>query len=179
MKLLRLPTIVVVGIVLVLAYFATIGWAEPVPDFEPEPTDDPLPSSDPIAFAVFEYVFCIHELNIGWITDITPHVLPYESPDEGQNFEQKTLFALPFPDPPDECKAYLSIRITGPGEDITWQSDRYEIEVFPTNITGQTGRAFFYEAGSYSYVAILTIDTGIIGNDRVLATETGSLEVEV
>jgi len=175
----KLPMIVVLGIVIVLAYFATVGWASPVPDFEPEdPTDEPeLPSGDPIKYVVFQYSISVFSLVAGQFVHIDPMLMDFYSMDEGRIYDNKQLFVSPFPDPPTDYKAQVTFTITGSDYSERWTSDYYEIPEFPTNVTDVSGRAFFYLTGTYSWTATLNVEAGMIG-DRIVATQSGTLEVD-
>ena len=179
MRFPKLPMIVVLGIIIVLAYFATVGWATPVPDFEPtDPTDEPeLPSSEPIKYVVFQYSISVFSLVAGQFVSIEPMLMDYYSMNEGRIYDNNPLFVSPFPEPPTDPKAQVTFTITGSNYNEHWTSDYYDVPQFPTNVTDTSGRAFFYIAGTYSWTATLSVEAGMIG-DRIVATQSGTLEVD-
>ena len=174
-------------VVVALLYASTIGIARPVDDFEPEsPAEPTVPSQTPVAYATFSYLAVVDGLLAGEILQFDPHVAPYISPEEGRVYEKRTLvsWSPDPPPPPESLRASIHIKVWGSGGNQApqvWQSEwtTLTISELPAELSGESGRVWFYAEGTCYYTVTLTIDSGRVGDVRVVATESGDFEVRV
>ena len=182
--------ILLVGAVVLVAalYGSIVGFSSAVDDFEPEVPTEPEPSETPVAYATFLYAVLVEGPLDGEITLFEPHVAAYVSPEEGRVYENQkwTLISWsPDPPPPTEVvRASINIRVWGTGGNLApqvWQSDWTTLTIteLPADLSGESGRVWFYEEGTCYYTVVLTIDSGRTGDIRVVATESGQFEVSV
>jgi hypothetical protein len=192
---LRAPkkAILLIGAVILIAvlYGSTVGFSSAVDDFEPEVPPEPTEPTEPVtpvAYATFLYAVLISAPLDGGITLFEPQVSPYISPAEGRVYEKEkwTLISWsPDPPPPTEVvRVSVNIRVWGTGSNLApqvWQSDWTTLAIteLPADLSGESGRVFFYSEGTCYYTVALTIDSGRTGDIRVVATESGQFEVSV
>lgn len=179
--------LVIVGLV-VVAYYSTIGWAEPVPDFEPEVPDEPdtpdVPVEPepgvPIAYATFTYDFTVLTPYTGKILSIVPSIHPYISPSEGRIYINQKLSFNPWPPTLNgSASVFIHIDVMGKDLKVDWQSDASIVMKYPTEMTGESGRVFFTSAGTYTWACMVIADSGIAGDSRTIGFLQGSFEVAV
>jgi len=184
MKVRRMAMVVIIVGLVAIGYFATVGWSEPVKDFTPEQPTPPAtpPTTDPIAYATFNYTAVVYTRLTGAVYSSVPTISPYVSAQEGRVFKNSKLNLQVSPIPPPvntTVEGYVTFTVTGQNTHQTWQSDKFTVTEFPTTISGQTGRVFFYQEGPYLFSCSLILDTGITGDVTTVATFRGTLVVDI
>lgn len=180
--------VLLVVLLVLIAYYAIIGFTEPVPD-----ADDNLPPNTDYDYYV-TFRIAVHIISqgtdgqelasyVGKIETVTPTIAAFESMDKGKVYETDKLLSA-HPQPGTIYGSFwVTVEVTGPGGYVAnWKSSSYAVighkATDPQYLDQGTGRFLMKEAGSYQVNVVLYSTTGPNDIAYYLDRYTGPVVVE-